>query len=50
MPVGDILQHAANHGAHHRGQISLLLRIMGSNPENFDLVIYLNETKRLKGS
>jgi uncharacterized damage-inducible protein DinB len=40
MPVGQLLQHAANHGVHHRGQVSLLLRLLGYNPENFDILFY----------
>ena len=40
MPVGELLQHAANHGAHHRGQVSLRLRLLGCNPDNFDLLFY----------
>jgi uncharacterized damage-inducible protein DinB len=43
MPVGELLQHAANHGAHHRGQVSLLLRMLGYSPENFDLLFYFGE-------
>jgi uncharacterized damage-inducible protein DinB len=43
MPVGELLQHAANHGAHHRGQVSLLLRLLGYSPENFDLLFYYAE-------
>ena len=46
MPVGELLQHAANHGAHHRGQVSLLLRLLGYDPENFDLVLYYAEKRR----
>jgi uncharacterized damage-inducible protein DinB len=39
MPMGELLQHAANHGVHHRGQVSLLLlRLLGSNPDNFDFL------------
>lgn len=37
---GKQLQHAANHGVHHRGQVSLLLRMRGYAPENFDIVLY----------
>jgi uncharacterized damage-inducible protein DinB len=37
MPVGELLQHAATHGVHHRGQVSLLLRLLGYDPEIFDL-------------
>jgi uncharacterized damage-inducible protein DinB len=40
LPVGQMLHHAANHGAHHRGQVSLLLRMLGLNPDNFDLLLY----------
>ena len=43
MPVGELLQHAVNHGVHHRGQVSLLLRLLGYNPENFDLLFYFEE-------
>jgi uncharacterized damage-inducible protein DinB len=46
MPLGELLQHAANHGVHHRGQVSLLLRLHGYNPDNFDLVIYYSEKKK----
>jgi uncharacterized damage-inducible protein DinB len=50
MPVGELLQHAANHGAHHRGQVSLLLRLLGYAPENFDLLFYFGEKHRLAAS
>jgi uncharacterized damage-inducible protein DinB len=40
MPMGELLQHAANHGVHHRGQISLLLRLLGYAPDDFDLLFY----------
>ena len=40
MPVGELLQHAATHGVHHRGQLALLLRVMGHVPGNFDLLFY----------
>jgi uncharacterized damage-inducible protein DinB len=43
MPVGELLQHAANHGVHHRGQVSLLLRLLGFMPDNFDILLYYAE-------
>jgi uncharacterized damage-inducible protein DinB len=46
LPLGDLLQQAANHGVHHRGQVSLLLRLAGCNPENFDILLYRIEKSR----
>jgi len=50
MPLGELLQHAANHGVHHRGQVSLLLRLQGYNPDNFDILFYYAEKHRLGAS
>jgi uncharacterized damage-inducible protein DinB len=38
--VGDLLHHAAIHGIHHRGQISMLLRSLGYAPGNYDILFY----------
>jgi uncharacterized damage-inducible protein DinB len=40
LPVGALLQHGAIHGVHHRGQVALLLRVLGYAPGNFDLLFY----------
>jgi uncharacterized damage-inducible protein DinB len=44
VPMGRLLQHAAVHGVHHRGQVALLLRTLGRVPGNFDLVIFDQES------
>jgi uncharacterized damage-inducible protein DinB len=38
--LGDLMQHAVIHGVHHRGQVSLLLRLLGHTPGNFDILFY----------
>ena len=40
MPLGELMQHAANHGVHHRGQVTLLLRLLGVAPGNVDILFY----------
>jgi uncharacterized damage-inducible protein DinB len=45
MPVGELMHHAANHGAHHRGQVSLRLRLLGYNPAEFDILFYYGEKR-----
>jgi uncharacterized damage-inducible protein DinB len=42
-PVGELMQHAAMHAAHHRGQVALLLRTLGYVPGNFDMFLYDSE-------
>jgi uncharacterized damage-inducible protein DinB len=46
MPIGELLQQAANHAVHHRGQVSLLLRLQGFSPDNFDILLYHAEKQR----
>jgi len=45
MPLGELLQHAANHGAHHRGQVAMMLRELGHEPGYFDMLIYFAEKR-----
>lgn len=43
MPLGELMQHAAIHGVHHRGQVALLLRVLGRVPGNFDILYYYEQ-------
>jgi len=38
-----LMQHAAVHAVHHRGQVALLLRALGYAPGNFDLLYFSTE-------
>ena len=38
--VSQLMHHAANHAVHHRGQVALLLRMLGQAPGDFDLLFY----------
>src|SRR5262245_39264694 len=40
MPLGELMQHAAIHGVHHRGQVATLLRLLGRAPGDFDILFY----------
>ena len=48
MRLAEMVQHTIVHGVHHRGQVALLLRLLGRTPGNFDVLFYSAE-KRARG-
>jgi uncharacterized damage-inducible protein DinB len=40
LKLGQLMHHGAVHGVHHRGQVALMLRMIGVAPGNFDLVVH----------
>jgi uncharacterized damage-inducible protein DinB len=50
MVLGALMQHAANHGVHHRGQVALLLRSIGYTPGNVDMLFYDAEKRSAPAS
>jgi uncharacterized damage-inducible protein DinB len=38
--LGQLMHHGAVHGIHHRGQVALLVRMLGHAPGNFDVLFY----------
>ncbi len=45
MPIGELMFHVMNHNAHHRGQVALLIRMMGYAPGDFDILFYYAEQR-----
>jgi len=45
LTLGEIMQHAANHNSHHRGQVTMMLRILGHVPGNVDQLFYHGERR-----
>lgn len=42
-PLGPMLQHVANHGTYHRGQVTTMLRQLGRKAVSTDLIYYHRE-------
>lgn len=45
-PLWQSIQHLANHGSYHRGQIAAMLRQVGSKPAHTDLIVFYRERQR----
>jgi uncharacterized damage-inducible protein DinB len=45
MRLGELMEHGANHGVDHRGQVSLMLRMLGQAPAYIDRVMYYAEKR-----
>jgi uncharacterized damage-inducible protein DinB len=39
-PLWQMVLHVVNHGSHHRGQITNMLRQLGVKPANLDLIAF----------
>ena len=43
QPLWQMMQHLANHGSYHRGQVTAMLRQLGAAPVATDLILYYRE-------
>jgi uncharacterized damage-inducible protein DinB len=41
--LGQTLQHLANHGTYHRGQVTTMLRQLGAKPVATDMIAFYRE-------
>jgi uncharacterized damage-inducible protein DinB len=48
--IANILQHLANHGSYHRGQITTLLRQLGAKPVSTDMIGFYRERAAAKAA
>ena len=46
MPLGELMQHVVNHGTYHRGQVTTLLRQVGSETIGLDMVFFFRERQQ----
>lgn len=45
-PIWQMVVHVVNHGTHHRGQVTSMMRQLGEKPVNLDLMAFYREEKR----
>jgi uncharacterized damage-inducible protein DinB len=50
LALGELMEHGATHGVHHRGQVALMLRMLGQSPGNVDILFYYAERHRSPAS
>jgi len=43
QPLWQMMQHLANHGTYHRGQVATMLRQLGAKPQPTDLILFYRE-------
>jgi uncharacterized damage-inducible protein DinB len=43
QPLWQLIQHLVNHGSYHRGQITMMLRVLGAKPIGTDLITFYRE-------
>jgi uncharacterized damage-inducible protein DinB len=49
-PLWQMVLHVVNHGTHHRGQITHMLRQLGLKPVNLDLIGFYRRTQAMQVS
>jgi uncharacterized damage-inducible protein DinB len=42
-PLWEMVLHVVNHGSYHRGQVTTMIRQLGSKPINLDLIGFYRE-------
>lgn len=49
-PLVNLMQHLANHGTYHRGQITTMLKQLGADVVSFDLLYFFREVSANKAA
>ena len=44
-PIWHMIVHVVNHGTHHRGQVTSMMRQLGEKPVNLDLMAFYREQR-----